>query len=100
LEGSLWNQKWCLKEPFSEGSLKKYLTKWYFIEPWFERFFVEPEMVPYLKVLRDTFIGSLKNFFRKWLFKRTLVWKVLCRTRNGALKNTFLRFFDTHLEVL
>jgi len=27
------------------GSLKDYLRKWFFREPWFERFFVEPEMV-------------------------------------------------------
>jgi len=28
------------------GTLKNYLRKWFFKEPWFERFFVEPEMVP------------------------------------------------------
>jgi len=27
------------------GSLKNSLRKWFFKEPWFERFFVEPEMV-------------------------------------------------------
>jgi len=47
---AIWNQKWCLKEQFFEGSLrhiyryfKNYLRKWFFKEPWFERFFVEPE---------------------------------------------------------
>jgi len=34
------------KEPFYESSLKNYLRKWFFQEPWFERFFVEPKMVP------------------------------------------------------
>jgi len=28
------------------GSLKNYLSKLFFKEPWFERFFVEPDMVP------------------------------------------------------
>jgi len=28
------------------GSLKNSLRKWFFKEPWFERFFVESEMVP------------------------------------------------------
>jgi len=27
------------------GYLKNYLRKWFFKEPWFERFLVEPEMV-------------------------------------------------------
>jgi len=45
LKGSLWNQKWDLKEPFVEGSLKNALRKWFFEEPLFERFLVEPEMV-------------------------------------------------------
>jgi len=52
LKGSLWNQKLYLKEPFFEGSLThfyrlfKELFKEIVIEPWFERFFVEPEMEP------------------------------------------------------
>jgi len=45
IKGSLWNQKWCLKEPLYEGYLKNYFRTWFFKEPWFERFFVEPKMV-------------------------------------------------------
>jgi len=52
LKGSLKNQKLCLKETFFKviwdtfiGSLKNYLRKWLFKEPWFERFCVEPEVV-------------------------------------------------------
>jgi len=56
-----------------KGSLKKSFRKWFFKEPWFERFFETPHMVPqrtiFLKVLRDTFIDSLKHSLRKWFFK-------------------------------
>jgi len=68
--------------------LKNYLRKWFSKEPWFERFFVEPEMVllwhhseePFLvpggtfifsffKGSLNTVIGYLKNSLRKWFFK-------------------------------
>jgi len=62
LKGSLWNQKWFLKA-FVEDSL-------------------------------DTFIGSLKNYLRKWFFKEP--W-FKGGTRNGALKNNFLMVSLRHL---
>jgi len=44
---------WGLKEPHFEGSLrhlsgslKNSLRTWFFKEPWSERFFVEPYMMP------------------------------------------------------
>jgi len=54
-----WDQ-WKLEHRFSHrdlteklcyflGSLKNSLRKWFFKEPWFERFFVEPYMAPYIK---------------------------------------------------
>jgi len=49
LKGSLKNQKWCLKEPFFEGSLRplhRFFEEELFKEPWFERFFMEPYMGP------------------------------------------------------
>jgi len=53
LKGSLWNQKWGLKETFFKvlwdtviGSLNNSLKKWFLKEPWFERLSVESEMVP------------------------------------------------------
>jgi len=49
------------------GSLKNYLRKWFVKEPWFERIFVEPEMVP--QRFSETFIGSLKNYLSKWFFR-------------------------------
>jgi len=40
---------WFYEEPSPTGtfigSLKNSLRKWFFREPWFERFFVDPEMV-------------------------------------------------------
>jgi len=45
----LRNQKWGLKEPFFEGYLYRFFEElfkdMFFKEPWFERFFVEPETV-------------------------------------------------------
>jgi len=43
--GALKNHVKVLWDTFI-GSLKNSLKKWFFEEPWFERFFVEPEMVP------------------------------------------------------
>jgi len=37
--------------------LNNYLRKWFFKEPWFERFF------------ETLFEGSLKNYLKKWFFK-------------------------------
>jgi len=79
--------------------LKKSFRKWLFKEPWFERFFVEPEMVPW----RIIYEGSLehlyrffKELFKKWFFKDPRL-KGSCGTRNGALKNHLWRFFGTPL---
>jgi len=42
------------------GSLKNSVRKWFFKEPWFEKFFVESEMVPW-----RTFVeGSLRHLYR------------------------------------
>jgi len=51
--------------------LKNYLRKWFFKEPWFERFFAEPEMVPY----RTIFEGSLRQLYRFFeeLFKEMVL---------------------------
>jgi len=50
--GSLWKDNNTIKNSVFKllwdtffRSLKNYLRKWFFKEPWFERFFMEPEMV-------------------------------------------------------
>jgi len=62
LKGSSWNQKWCLEEPCFKGylgtfigSFKNYLRKWFLTEPWFERFFEEPEMVLQSNAIEEPF---------------------------------------------
>jgi len=48
--------------------LKNSSRKWFFNEPWFERFFVEPKMGPQKPFVE----GSLKNALRKWFFEESL----------------------------
>jgi len=54
--------------------LKKYLRTWFFEEPWFERFFVEPEMVP-----ERIFKGSMRHLYRfcEEIFKKMVLERTL-----------------------
>jgi len=73
-------------------------------EPWFERFFVEPEMVPrrthLFQVLRETFIGSLNNYLRKWFFKDSWFERFFVEPEMVPRRTMFGRFFETPLEDL
>jgi len=83
LKGSLRNHKWCLEEPFVKGSLRhlyrffeELLRKWFFREPWFERFFVEPEMVLLWHHSEETFLvpdgTSMSLCVRAWVLMEIL----------------------------
>jgi len=60
--------------------------------------------IHFLKVQWDTFIGSLKNSLRKWLFKEPWLWKDLRGTESGSstasLQRTIFRFQMAPLIVL
>jgi len=71
--GELKKREVWTENPALKGSLRN--QKWY--------------LKTILKVLWDTFIGSLKNYLRKWFFKEPCFEKVLSETKNGALKNHF-----------
>ncbi|TNN61803.1 hypothetical protein EYF80_028025 [Liparis tanakae] len=78
--GSLWNQKWCLKET---GSLRNHFLKEFFREPikvsqrTFKQWF-----------FKAPFLGSLKNHFLKVFFEEPI--KVSSRTlKNGSLRHHF-----------
>jgi len=77
---SYWSLNWNFQSCFTQKIivLKEMVLK----EPWFERFFVKPRMVPWRTIL--------------WRFFETPL-EVPCGTENGALKNHFLKLFETPL---
>jgi len=71
--------------------VRNYLSKWLLRETCYERFSVEPEMVPQRTIVLRFFDAPfyfLKNYLRKMVLYRTQLWKFLC---GSSLKEPFFK---------